>query len=285
MGNAMAPRSLATGTVSFGLVAIPVKVYPSGESSAAIRFNQLHAPCGTRIRQQLYCPTCDTTVSREELVKGYEFAKGQYVTFTTDELAELGEKPSHAIEIREFVPLDRVDPIYYEKAYYLGPDRGGDRPFKLLARAMTSSGRAAIAQYSARGKQYLVLLRPFGDGVVMQQMRYPDEIRSYDEVPVGDAEPDEGELDLALRLIDQISSEEFRPDAYEDAVRRRMVTAIERKVEGEEISAEPAEAQRAQVVDLMSALKASLGEEERRPAKRAAEKKKTARRKKASSGG
>jgi len=265
---------MGTGTISFGLVAIPVKLYTTGDSSQSIRFNMVHKDCGTRLQYRYYCPTDEEFVERDDIAKGYEFAKGQYVLFTPEELKALEPPATNAIEIAEFVPLAQVDPIHFEKSYYLGPDKGGAKPYRLLARAMEETGRAALARYAARGKDYLVLLRPFGEGLVMQQLRYADEIRAFSEVPVGEAEVADAELDLALKLIEQIASDEFQPEQYEDTQRQRTWSLIERKVEGEDIVAAPEEAPKAQVIDLMAALKASLGESEtdKKPAKRSARK-------------
>jgi len=265
----MSARAMGSGTISFGLVAIPVKLYSTGESSKSVSFNMIHEKCGSRVQYRYYCPTDDELVDRKELVKGYEFAKGQYVLFTPEELKALEPDATNAISISEFLPLEQVDPVHYEKSYYLGPDKGGAKPYRLLAQAMRQTGRAALANYAARGKDYLVLLRPFEEGLIMQQLRYPDEIRAFSEVPVDDAEVKPAELDLALQIIDQISSDAFQPEQYEDTQRQRIWELIERKVEGQEIVAAPAEAPQAQIIDLMAALKASLGEgEEKKPAKR-----------------
>ena len=266
----MSARAIASATVSFGLVSIPVKVFSSGESSAGVRFNMLHKKCGSRLKQQYICPKDDEIVPRGETAKGYEFAKGQYVMFSDDELKALQERATHAIEITEFLPTVKVDPVYFEKSYYLGPDKGGDRAYKLLAHALKKSGRSAIAKYAARGKQYLVLLRPMDDALVMQQLRYADEIRSISEVPLGDAEVKAAELKLALQIVDQAVTETFEPQRYEDEVRQRILTQIERKVDGQAITMEPEEEPKAQVIDLMAALKSSLAQKagERRPTKR-----------------
>lgn len=265
---------MGSATVSFGLVAIPVKLYTTSESSESISFHNIHEKCGTRLKYKYYCPTDDDLVERDEIVKGYEFARDQYVLFTPEELKALNPEPTNAIEISEFVPLPEVDPIYFEKSYYLGPDKGGAKPYKLLAEAMKDSGKAALARYAARGKDYLVLLRPFDGGLIMQQLRYPQEIRAFSEVPLGDGEVKDQELQLALQLVEQISSAEFHPEKYKDEVKERVRELIERKVAGEEIVAAPEEAPKAKVIDLMTALKASLGEAEeakpaaRKPAKR-----------------
>lgn len=252
--------------ISFGLVSIPVKLYSTGESAAGIQLNMLHKKCGSRVRQQYYCPVDNEVVGREDIVKGYEYSKNQYVLFTEEELRALIPEPTNAVEITEFVPLERVDPVYYEKSYYLGPDKGGDRPYRLLAEAMKRTGRAALARYSARGKDQFVLLRPFETGLIMQQLRYSDELRSFDEVPVGPAEVKEPEIKLAIQLIEQIASDAFTPEEYEDKQRQQVRSLIERKVQGEEITAAPVEAPKAQVIDLMAALKASLAAAGKEPA-------------------
>jgi len=267
----MSARAIASATVSFGLVSIPIKVYSSGESSSGVHFNMLHRKCGSRLKQQYVCPKDDEIVPRADMAKGYEFAKGQYVMFSDEELRALQERATHSIEITEFLPTAKVDPIYFEKCYYLGPDKGGDRAYKLLAQALRKSGRSALAKYAARGKQYLVLLRPLDDALVMQQLRYADEIRSISEVPLGDATVKAAELELALQIVGQAVSERFEPEKYEDEVRRRILAQIDRKVDGQEITMEPDEEPRAQVIDLMAALKSSLSKKagERRPAKAA----------------
>ena len=202
---------MGTGTISFGLVSIPIKLYSTGESAAGISFNWLHNKCGGRVRMQYHCPTDDEVVERKDLVKGYEFAKDRYVVMDDEELASLTTKATNSVDIAEFIPVEAIDPIYYDRSYFLGPDKGGDRPYKLLAEAMRETGRVALARYAARGKNYLVLLRPFGDGVVMQTLRYADEVKSFDEVPVGDAEVKPAELQLARQLIEQIASDTFNP--------------------------------------------------------------------------
>ncbi len=254
----MNAKPFASGMISFGLVTIPVKLYATGESSAGIQLNMLHRKCGSRLRQQYLCPVDNQVVERDEIVKGYEYSRGQYVRFTEDELKALIPEPTNAVEIAEFVPLEQVDPIYYERSYYLGPDRGGERPYRLLAEAMKRTARAALARYVARGKDQFVLLRPFAGGLIMQQLRYSDELRPFSEVPIGPAEVREPELQLAVQLIEQIATETFQPELYEDKQRRQVRELIERKVQGEEIKAAPAAPPRAQVIDLMAALKASL---------------------------
>ena len=253
----MPARSIGNGTLSFGMVSIPIRMYAAGESASAISFNLLHEKCKSRLKQQYVCPKDNEIVSRDQMIKGYEFQKEQYVTFTPDELKAMEEESQKAIEITEFVPAAKVDPVYFDGAYYLGPDKGGEKAYKLINEAMKQTGRAALAKWAARGKQYLVLIRPVGNGLVMQQLLYKDEVRPISEVPIGDAELKDSELKLAMQLVEQIANDEFKPENYEDEVRKRYHEAIQRKVEGHEISAAP-EAPKAQIIDLMEALKASL---------------------------
>jgi DNA end-binding protein Ku len=253
----MAPRSIATGTISFGLVSIPVRLYPATQPASSISFNLLHAKDGSRLRQQYVCAADGEKVEREEMVKGFEFAKDRYVTFNGDELKALEEIATQTIDIAEFVPASEVDPVFFDRAYHLGPDKGGAKAYRLLALALERSGKAALARYAARGKQYLVLIRPRAGRLVMQQLYYADEVRAPEEVPVDEAEVKDPEIQLALRLIEQTASEGFHPERYEDAVKKRTLEAIERKVQGQEIQVAAPEPQ-GQVIDLMEALKASL---------------------------
>jgi DNA end-binding protein Ku len=258
----VAPKAISTGTISFGLVAIPVRLFSTANPNASVSFRLL-SPEGHRLKQQYVDPAAgDKIVPRKDMIKGYEVAKDRFVTFSEDELRELQEKSTQTIEIAEFVPEDQVPRFYVSKSYYLGPDRGGDRPYKLLSRALRETKRCALAKYAARGKMYLVLIAPRDDGLVMHQLHYADEIVSFDEVPKGDAEPKEGELDLAVKLIEQLANDRFEPEKYEDEVRTRIMEAIEQKTRGEELTMSPDEAPKAQVIDLMDALKASLGTEE-----------------------
>ena len=270
----MSARAIASTTISFGLVSLPVKLYSTGESGHRISFNLVHGKCGTRLKQKYICPQCDVTVGRDEMVKGYEFSKGQYVLFQEDELKAIEAPKTDGIEIIEFVPTDLVSPVYLDKAYYLGPDKGGARAYRLLSRALRESGRVAIAKYATRGKQYVVRIRPHEEGLVVDQLRYADEVRSFEEVPIDPADVKPAEMTLARQLIDQASSETFDPTKYTDEVREKVLELIERKVQGEEITVAPAEEPRTQIIDLMAALKASLeGGEERKPASRAGKKK------------
>jgi DNA end-binding protein Ku len=229
-------------------------------SSESISFNQIHAKCGGRIKQQILCPTCNEVVERSALVKGYEFAKDQYVQFTEEELKALEGEASRMIDITEFVPLEQVDPIYFEKTYYLGADKGGEKAYRLLSDAMVKAKRVALAQFVMRGKESLVLIRPAKHGLMLHFMYYADEVRDFSEVDKGeDAKIKPGELDLADRLISELSSKDFKPEQYADEYRTRVMAAVEAKVEGQEVTTLAPQAQRTQVIDLMDALKQSLG--------------------------
>lgn len=254
----MPPHSIGSGTLSFGLVSIPVRMF-SAASSQSISFNQLHEKCGSRIRQQLLCPTCNEVVERTSLVKGYEFAKDQYVRFTGDELKRLEDESTQSIDITEFVPLDKVDPIYFESSYYLGPDKGGGKAYRLLSDAMRKSDRVALAKFVMRGKENLVLIRAVEDGLMLHTMYFADEVRDFGEIDKGrDATVKSAELDLAQRLIEDLSNPKFEPEKYHDEYRGRVLAVVEAKVEGKEIVAADPQVQRTQVIDIMDALKQSL---------------------------
>ena len=254
----MAARSIASLTVSFGLVSIPVKLFSATEASRAISFNLLHKACGSRLKQQYICIKEEVPVAREDMVKGYEFAKDQYVIFSPEELKALEEAGTHMAEITEFVPIDAVDPVYFDKAYYLGPDKGGAKPFALLASALRESKRCALGRWAARGKQYIVMIRPVEDGLVMQQLLYAGEVRSIKDLEIPKTEVKDAELKLAKQLIEQQASDTFDPTAYTNEVAARIEAAVQKKVEGEEITLAEAPEGGAQVIDLMEALRASL---------------------------
>ena len=253
------PRAFASGQIAFGLVSIPVKLFSAAEASEKISFNMLHKDCGNRVQQQLFCPKDERTIDRSEVVKGYEFSKGQYVLFNEEELKALEEKATQQIDIVEFLPNSQIDPIYFQKANYISPDRGGDRAYALLAKALEQTGRWALAKYAARGKQYLVVLRPVGKGLVMHQLYYPNEIRSMDELDLGEPVIKDSELKMAIQLAEMGANEEFHPENYRDEVHERIRSLIQKKIDGEEITNAGAEEPRAQVIDLMEALRRSLG--------------------------
>src|SRR3954469_10855734 len=255
----MAARSIATATISFGLVTVPVRIYPAVRVSAGLSFHFLHEKDGARLKQQYVCSKDGDVVPRSQMTKGYEFAKGRYVNFTPEELKALDEKATNGIEITEFVPADSVDPVYFEKSYYLGPDTAGAKAYSLLADAMKESELVALAKYAARGKDYLVLLRSTGNRLVMQQLFHSDEVREISEVPVEHRQSKPAEMKLARELITRIATDEFHPERYEDDVRKRVEALIAKKVKGHDITEEPGvDKPRAKVVDLMEALRASL---------------------------
>ena len=256
----MSARPIQSATLSFGLVSVPIQLYSSAESRSSISFNWLHKECGSRLKQQYVCKKDGKLVENEDRIKGYEFSKEQFVTFTPEELKALEEQKKESIDIAEFVPADQVGRQWVSKIYYLGPDKGGARAYRLLSAALRETGLSAIGRHSARGKQYLVLIRPEGDGLVMEQLYYADEIRPFAEVPVGEAELKPDELKLAVQFIRQAATDAFEPTKYEDEVRKRVLVQIEQKIQGQEITAAPEEEPQAQIIDLMEALKRSLAQ-------------------------
>jgi DNA end-binding protein Ku len=269
----MPARALSTATISFGLVSIPVKLYSAAESQSALSFNQIHKKDGSRVKQQLVNSRSGEVVAREEIVKGYEFAKGQYVLFEPAELKALEATATHTIDIVEFLKAEQIERQYLEKVYYLGTDKGGARAYKLLSQALSETGRIGIGKYAARGKQYLVMVRPMANGLVMEQLHYPDELRAFSEVPIEDATVKPAELKLATQLIEQAASDEFEPEKYRDEVRERMLELIQRKVEGEDITIAPSAEPENKIIDIMEALKASLAAgSSRKPAQQAEKK-------------
>jgi DNA end-binding protein Ku len=256
----MAARSIASLTLSFGLVSIPVKLYSATESSASIRFNLL-AKDGSRLKQQYVSEKDQAVVQRADMVKGYEFEKDKFVLFSGDELKALEESSTHAIEIVAFIPEKAVDPIYYDKAYLLAPDKRGGKPYALLMEAMRKSGRCALAKWAWKSKQYVVQVRPVEDGLVLQQLLYADEVRSLKDLNIEPVTITPPELQLALQLIDQISEDSYDPTQYVDEEKQRILAAIDEKISGKQVvaSAHNEEPSSAQVIDLMDALRASLG--------------------------
>ena len=273
----MPARALGSASIAFGLVSIPVKLYSAAESAATVRFNQIDRRDGGRIKQQLISSNSGEIVPRDEIVKGYEFAKGQYVLFSPEELKALDVAATHMIDIDQFLPDGTVDRIYFDKAYYLGPDKGGARAYHLLAEALRSTGRIAVGRYAVRGRQHLVLVRPKDKGLLLEQLHYADEVREFSEVPLEEVAVKDSELALAKQLIDQAASDTFDPTSYRDEVREQIMALIQRKIEGEDISVAPTEKPEHKIIDLMEALKASLNATDaRKPAKRTDAKKQAA---------
>jgi DNA end-binding protein Ku len=254
----MSARAMSSGTISFGLVNIPVKVFSASESGGKISFNQLHAEKKIRLKQQMIDPETGEAVPREKIVKGYEFAKDQYVVVSEDELEKLELATSRAIEITEFVPLETVDPLYFDGGYYLGPDKGAERAYRLLSAALAETKQAAVARYVSRGKQNLVLLRPMNGAIVMEQLHYDDEVRKLGEIPIPEASITDAELGLAKQFISALAQPKFDVSKYKDEYREKLRAMLDAKVKGEAVDLTPMPAPQARVVDLMEALKASL---------------------------
>jgi len=266
----MDARSIASLTISFGLVAIPVKLYSATMSTGRIAFNMLHAKDGSRLRQQYICEKEGTPVERKDIVKGYEFSKGQYVMFTPEELKALEEAGSHAVDVTEFVPLDSVDPIYFDRAYYLAPDKGGAKPYTLFSKALRATGQCAIGRWASHGREHIVLLRPLEHGLVMQQLHFAAEVRSMKDLAITEAAISDAELKLAQQLIAQQTSDGFDPSGFVDEVKQRIEAAIEQKVEGKSVFLADTPTRSADnVIDLMDALRASLGSRGAGPGSRA----------------
>ncbi len=269
-------RSLARGVVSFGLVSIPVEIYPSVEDHS-IHFHMLHKKCGTRIQNQRICPACKVVVERADLVRGFQVSKDQYIQVTDEELDALKAEGDNAIALEQFIPLETVDPLFFESSYYLAPDKGAAKPYQLLAETMKKTGRAALAQMVFHDKESLVLLRPFERGLVLHFLYYQNEIRDFSQIGKGEGEKlSSDEIDLAKNLIEQMSSAEFDPERYEDEYGKRAQSMIEEKVKGHEIKAAPKAPERgAKVIDIMAALKQSLAEtKSKRPARATSKEKK-----------
>jgi len=256
----MAARSIGSLTISFGLVAIPVKLYTATQSANALSFNLLHKGCGSRLKQQYVCLKDGSVVERDDMVKGYEFAKDQYVSFAPEEIKALEEAGTHSIDIAEFVPIESIDPVYFDKTYYLAPDKGAAKPYGLLTEALKESKRCAVGRWAARGKAYIVILRPIGDVLTMQQLHFAADVRSSNEMEIAKPDVKAAELKLARQLIDQQTADKFDPAAYTDELRGRIEAAIQKKVDGQEISVSEIapEGGGGKVIDLMEALRASL---------------------------
>jgi DNA end-binding protein Ku len=254
-------RSIASLTISFGLVAIPVKLYSATISSERISFNLLRQKDGSRVKQQYVAVNDGALVERSEMTKGYEFAKGQYVMFSPEELKALEDTTTHTIDITQFVPLESVDPVYFDGTYYLAPDKGGAKPYSLLATALKKAKQCAVGRWISRGKEHIVILRPMDDGLAMHQLHFKAEVRSIKDLGVEAAPVSEAELKLANQLIEQLAAKRFDPNEYVDEHRTRVEAAIQRKVEGKEVTFAEApvpSAAGSNVVDLMEILKASL---------------------------
>ena len=263
----MAPRAIWSGALSFGLVNVPVKLY-SATRSKDVRFNQLHAKDGARIRQKRVSSTNGEEVPLDEIVKGYEISPDTYVTITSEELEAIAPKASRLIEIEEFVDLDEIDPLFYESSYYLVPDKVGAKAYALLLAAMTNENKVAIGRVVLRSKEYLTAVRPLGDTLTMSTMRFADEIvprDSLEGLPGEEVSAGEKEVAMAQQLIESLSAA-FEPEKYHDTYREQVLAMIEQKAEGREIVVEPESPAPAKSVDLMAALEASLAAAKKRKA-------------------
>jgi DNA end-binding protein Ku len=253
----MSARAIQSGTISFGLVSIPVKLYTAA-SAEGVSFNYLHKKCGGRMKQQYFCPTDSEVVERSEIVRGYEYTKDHYVLFTEEELDRLESAKTNQLEILEFVPLESVDLLYVAKTYYLGPDKGGDKAYRLLVESMAEVEKVAVGRFWTRGKEQLVLVRPYRRALVLHYVYYANEVRSLDEIDTGATytfKPSESEL--ALKLIEQLTTDGFHPERYRDEYSDRVRAAVEQKVAGEQVTVAQ-EQPTAQIIDLFEALKRSL---------------------------
>jgi DNA end-binding protein Ku len=253
-------RSIASLTISFGLVAIPVKLYSATVSGERISFNLLRQKDGSRVKQQYVAVNDGKPVERSEMTKGYEFAKDQYVMFSAEELKALEDTTTHAIDISQFVPLDSVDPVYFDGTYYLAPDKGGAKPYSLLATALKKANQCAVGRWTSRGTEHIIVVRAMEGGLAMHQLHFKAEIRTLKELGIEPAPVSESELKLANQLIEQLAVKRFDPNEFSDEHRARVEAAIQQKVEGKEVTLAESPVSRAggNVVDLMEALRASL---------------------------
>lgn len=252
-------RASATASIAFGLVTVPVKMYAAHEPSSDVSFNLLHKTCHSRLRQQHVCIKEEVVVDKEAQIRGFEFEKDKYVTFTDEELAQLNiVDDDQTITIDYFVKLEEIDTIYFDGLQFLGPDKGADRSYTLLARAMAKAKRVAIARYVARGKQHLVMLLSVDDRLVMRYLHYVDEVRSLDEVLVQKVSTPASELKLAVDLVRELEQPQFDAGAYRDELKLRKRERINAKIEGREIVAPSSEKKGADIIDLADALRASI---------------------------
>ncbi len=270
----MALRPLRNASISFGLVNIPVRFYTATKSED-VSFNLLHGSCGSRVNRKWWCPQHEEMIEMGDMVRAYQIAKNRYVTFSDEEINALESDDNRALEITEFVDLDQIDPVFFEKAYYLGPSPGGSKTYNLLAQAMKKQGKVAVARWVSGNREHLVVLRPYEDGLILHTMYYADEVRDFAAIDREDSQLKDKEIALAEMLISELSVEEFDPLAYKDQYRERLMDRIRAKSEGETIIwSAPDEDKAAEVVDIMEALRRSLegggaGAKKRAPAKRA----------------
>jgi DNA end-binding protein Ku len=260
------PRPIWSGAISFGLVNVPVRLF-SATRSKDVRFHQLHAKDGVRIRQKRVCPADGEEVPYDDIVKGYEISPGEYVTISAEELESVAPEATKAIDIEEFVDLDQIDPMFYENSYYLVPDKGAAKAYALLRTAMQESGKVAIGRVVLRTKQYLAAIRPSGDALTLSTMLFADEVvpvSDLEGLPAG-AEAAAREVAMARQLVESLATD-FDPGRFRDEYRERVLNLIEQKAEGKAIVSQPEVREPTGVVDLMAALEASLAEAKSRKA-------------------
>jgi DNA end-binding protein Ku len=254
----MALRPLRNATISFGLVSIPVRFYTATKPED-VHFHLLHESCGTRVNRKWWCPHHETIVDSDELVRGYEISKNKYVTFTDEEIETLQSGDNRAVEITEFLALDQIDPVFFEKAYFLGPAPGGGKTYKLLSEAMKRQEKVALARWISAGREHLVVLRPYEKGLVLHTMYYADEVRDFDAIELESSQVRDKQVHLAEMLIDELTEKEFKPLQYKDEYRERLLDRIKAKSRGKTITAEePEEEKGGEVIDIMEALRRSL---------------------------
>src|SRR5438093_6306766 len=247
-----------SGILSFGLVAIPVRLYPAIKDQT-VRFHLLHNKCGSRVRNRFWCPVCNEAVERDGLVRGFEYTKGKYIQLTEEELEALEAEANKSIDLKEFVPVGKIDPLYFESVYYPGPDEGGKKPYRLLTEALARSERAAVAELVSRGKEQIVIIRPYRGSLVLHGMYYQNEVRDFGQIPKGDSQRiTQEQLELGEGLIEQISTDKFEPEKYRDEYRLRVLAMVDAKIKGRQIVATPITRKPGPVIDLMEALKRSM---------------------------
>ena len=254
----MALRPLRNATITFGLVSIPVRFYTATKSED-IHFHLLHESCGTRVNRKWWCPYHEEIVSSDELIRGYEVSKNKYVTFTDEEMEALETADHRALDIVEFVDLKEIDPVFFEKAYFLGPAPGGGKTYNLLSTAMRKQNKVGVANWVSAGKQHLVVLRPYEDGLILHTMYYADEVRDFGAIDIERTSVRDKEVAMAETLIDQLTEKKFNPLQFEDEYRGQLLNRIKAKAQGKAIAApEREEEEGGEVVDIMEALRRSL---------------------------
>ncbi|MGC4375352.1 Ku protein [Fictibacillus sp. Mic-4] len=270
------------GSISFGLVNIPIKLYSATEDKD-IKMRYLHSKCNNPIKYEKICPVCNEKVEQEQIVKGYEYEPGKFVVVDKEDFEQLAGMKNKAIEIVDFIQLEEIDPLYYNRSYFIGPGENGGKPFKLLKRAMEETGKIGLAKITIRSKESMAAVRVYDKGLVMETIYYPDEVRNIDHVPGIDEDfaINDKELDMAKQLIEQLTTP-FEPEKYKDEYREALLDLIHHKISGDEIKV-AAERPKTNVVDLMEALQASIDQTKTasEPAKTTTKKRKTTKKKEA----